>query len=109
MRKASVTALVMFLVMFLVACAAKDQKKVEQEMKQPINCATAEGDIRVLKHEKVHVAQQIAEGVTSIAPPGLILGEITGTQETKLKVSTGDYNKMIDERIAGIKEKCGVE
>ena len=109
MRKTSLTALVMFLAILLVACAAKDQKKVEQEMKQPINCATAEGDIRVLKHEKVHVAQQIAEGVTSIAPPGIFLGEITGTQETKLKVSTGDYNKMIDERIAGIKEKCGVE
>ena len=109
MMRTGKIVLVMFLVIFLVSCAAKDQKKVEQEMKQPINCATAEGDIRVLKHEKVHVAQQIAEGVTSIAPPGLILGEITGTQETKLKVSTGDYNKMIDERIAGIKEKCGVE
>ena len=109
MRKASVTALVMFLVMFLVACAAKDQKKVEQEMKQPINCATAEGDIRVLKSEKAHVTQQIAEGVTSIAPPGFILGVVTGTEKTKVKVGTGEYNKMIDKRIAEIKEKCGVE
>ena len=107
MRKASIIVLVICLMISLMACAAKDQKKVEQEMKQPINCATAEGDIRVLKHEKVHVAQQIAEGVTSIAPPGIILGEITGTQETKLKVGTGDYNKMIDKRIAEIKEKCG--
>jgi len=24
-------------------------KKTEQEMKQPINCATAEGDLRVLQ------------------------------------------------------------
>jgi hypothetical protein len=109
MRKASVTALVMFLVMFLVACAAKDQKKVEQEMKQPINCGTAEGDIRVLKSEKVHVTQQIAEGVTSIVPPGFILGVVTGTEKTKVKVGIGDYNKMIDKRVAAIKEKCGVE
>ena len=109
MMRTGKIVLVICLMISLMACASKDQKKVEQEMKQPINCATAEGDIRVLKHEKAHVTQQIAEGVTSIAPPGIILGEITGTQETKLKVGTGDYNKMIDKRIAEIKEKCGVE
>ena len=109
MRKASVTTLVMFLVMLLVACAARDQKKVEQEMKQPITCATAQGDIRVLQHEKAHVAQQMAEGVTAIFPAGLVLGVVTGTEKEKLRVSIGEYNKMIDNRIAEIKEKCGVE
>ena len=73
MRKASVTALVMF----LVACAAKDQKKVEQEIKQPINCATARGDIRMLQHEKAHVRQEIAEGVTAIFPAGLVVGVVS--------------------------------
>jgi hypothetical protein len=37
------------------------------------------------------------------------LGVVTGTEKEKLKVSVGDYNKMIDKRIAEIKEKCGVE
>ena len=109
MKKASLTALVMFLVMFLVACAAKNQKKVEQEMKQPINCATAQGDIRMLQHEKAHVAQEAAEGITSILPAGLVVGVVTGTEKEKLRVSVGEYNKMIDKRIAEIKEKCGVE
>jgi cell division protein ZapA (FtsZ GTPase activity inhibitor) len=109
MRKTSVTALVMFLAILLVACAAKDQKKVEQEMKQPINCATAQGDIRMLEHEKAHVAQEVAEGVTAIFPAGLVVGLVSGTEEEKMKVSTGEYNKMIDKRIAEIKEKCGVE
>ncbi len=109
MRKTSVTALVMFLAVLLVACAAKDQKKVEQEMKQPINCATAQGDIRVLKHEKAHVAQEAAEGITAILPAGLVVGVVTGTEKEKLKVSVGEYNKMIDKRMAEIKEKCGVE
>ena len=109
MMRTGKIVLVMFLVIFLVSCAAKDQKKVEQEMKQPINCATAEVDIRVLKHEKAHVTQQIGEGVTSIAPSGFILGVATGTEKTKLKVGVGEYNKMIDKRIAEIKEKCGVE
>ncbi len=78
-------------------------------MKQPINCATAEGDIRMLEHEKAHVAQEVAEGVTAIFPAGLVLGVVTGTEKTKVKVAIGDYNKMIDKRIAEIKEKCGVE
>ena len=94
---------------FSVTGYTTDEKKVMEEMKQPISCATAEGDIRVLEHEKVHVAQQILEGVTSIAPPGLILGVVTGTEKTKIRVGVGEYNKMIDKRIAEIKEKCGIE
>ncbi len=109
MRKSIITVWVLCLMFSIFACAAKDQKKVEQEMKQPINCATAEGDIRVLQHEKAHVEQQIAEGVMSITPPGFVSGVITGTEKTKVTVATGDYNKMIDQRIAAIKEKCGVE
>jgi hypothetical protein len=109
MRKASIAVLVICLMLSLVTCAAKKQKKVEQEMKQPIQCATAEGDIRVLKSEKAHAAQQIAEGVTSIAPPGAVVGIITGTEKEKMKVGVGEYNKMIDQRIAEIKETCGVE
>ena len=109
MRKTGIILMAICLMISLTACAASKQKQVEQEMKQPISCATAEGDLRVLEHEKVHVAQQILEGVTSIAPPGLILGVVTGTEKTKIKVGVGEYNKMIDKRIAEIKEKCGIE
>ena len=96
------------IVMLMPACALK-QKRVEKEMKQPINCATAEGDIRMLQHEKAHVAQQIAEGVTAIYPAGLVLGLVTGTEKEKIRVATGKYNKMIDGRIAEIKAQCGVQ
>ena len=47
--------------------------------------------------------------MTSISPPGAVVGIITGTEKEKLKVGVGDYNKMIDQRIAEIKEKCGVD
>ena len=96
------------IVMLLPACALK-QKKVEKEMKQPINCATAEGDIRMLQQEKAHVAQQIVEGATSIVPASLVLGIITGTEKEKLRVATGEYNKAIDKRVAEIKSQCGVQ
>ncbi len=109
MKKAIMTALVVCLMISLTACAAKKQKQVEQEMKQPINCATAEGDIRVLNHEKAHVAERIAEGVTAIVPASLVMGLVTGTEKEKLQVGTGEYNKMIDQRIAEIKKTCGIK
>ncbi len=73
-----------------------------------INCATADGDIRVLQSEKANVAQRIAEGATAIYPAGLVVGLLTGTEGTKLKVATGDYDGQIDGRIAEIKETCGI-
>lgn len=75
---------------------------------QPVNCATAEGDIRVLQGEKAHVASQIAQGVTALSPAGIVMGILTGTETTKIKVAAGDYNKQIDNRIALIKSTCGV-
>jgi len=100
--------LVVALVILIAGCSDK-YKKTEQQMKQPINCATAEGDIRMLMHEKAHVTDQIAQGVSAIFPAGAVVGVATKTEGTKLKVATGDYNKMIDKRIAEIKKECGVQ
>ena len=93
----------------LVAGCAAQYKEKEAALKAPINCATAEGDIRVLQGEKTHVGQQAAMGVSAITPAGLVLGILTGTETTKLRVATGEYNKMIDQRIAEIKATCGVQ
>ena len=108
MKKMNKVILLGCIVMLMPACTLKD-KKVEKEMKQPINCATAEGDIRMLQHEKAHVAQQIVDGVTAIVPASLVIGIVTGTETEKLRVATGDYNKAIDKRIAEIKSQCGVQ
>jgi hypothetical protein len=91
----------------VVACAAQFQQQ-EQALQQPINCATAEGDLRMLQNEKSHVAQQIAMGATAIAPAGIVLGVLTGTEQTKLQVATGQYNSMIDQSIGQIKAICGL-
>ena len=88
-------------------CAVQEQQTM-QSLDQPINCATAQGDLRVLQSEKTHAAQQIASGVTAIFPAGIVMGVLTGTESTKLQVASGDYNAMIDKRIAAIKAKCGI-
>ena len=92
----------------LVAGCVMQEKQTLQSLDQPINCATAEGDIRVLQNEKAHVAAQVAQGLTAITPAGMVMGIVTGTETTKLQVGAGDYNGKIDARIAAIKSKCGI-
>src|SRR5262245_62074759 len=91
------------------ACALQQRDVAEQlETRAPINCATAEGDRRVLQSEKVNLAERIAEGVTAVTPAGVVLGAAAGTERTELRVATGKYNTMIDARIAEIVHACGI-
>jgi hypothetical protein len=94
--------------LLLSGCAMQFKQEEQSAERMPIDCSTAPGDIRVLQSEKAHVVQQIAMGVTSIYPAGLVLGLITGTEGTKIQVATGDYNQMIDKKIAEIQSACGV-
>ena len=101
--------LIVLLSLLFTGCAM-EQKKVEKELgKHPaVNCATAEGDLRLLNHEKANVAERIAEGITAIAPAGIVIGIITWTEPTKYRVAVGTYNDMIDKRIAEIKQTCNL-
>jgi hypothetical protein len=92
----------------LGGCASQFKKEEASVEKMPINCATAEGDLRTLQSEKATVAQQIGMGVSTIAPVGLVVGVVTKTEGTKYKVATGEYNKMIDAKIAEIKTTCSI-
>ena len=102
----------MCIVMLLPACGMLMQKKVrhmEAVQKTPVNCETAEADLKVLGDEKQNIAQQVTAGVTSIMPAGLVLGILTGTEDDKVKITIGYYDKMVDTRIAKIKSECNVE
>ena len=73
----------------------------------PINCATAEGDIRALNAEKEHAQQQQLLDVAAITPAGALLGLIKGNEKKKLEMLSGDYEKQIDARIAATQAQCG--
>ena len=94
---------------FLMAACSPVSKQAKQDLAKPINCATAEGDIRALNSEKENVGKEIAAGVTAIVPVGLVLNTATGNEGTNFKVATGEYNKMIDKKIAEIKQQCGMK
>jgi hypothetical protein len=65
--------------------------------------------LRVLEKEKVRTGEKIAAGVAAVFPIGLVAGVVTQTEGAKMKVATGEYNNMIDERIAEIKQACGLQ
>ena len=98
-----------FAVATLAAGCAMQEKQTMEGLDQPINCATAEGDIRVLQGEKAHVAQRLVSGATAIAPAGIVMGVLAGTEWTKLQVATGEYNRKIDDRIAASQSTCQVQ
>ena len=92
----------------LSACAYQMKHEEEAAKAMPVNCATAQGDLRVLRAEKANLAQEIAMGVTSIVPIGLVIGLVTFTEGEKLKVATGEYNRALDAKILEIQTQCGM-
>jgi hypothetical protein len=73
----------------LCAACAPISNQAKNDLAKPVNCNTAEGDIRVLNSEKAHAAEQLANGVTAVTPAGAALGIVTGTEGDKLTVATG--------------------
>jgi hypothetical protein len=97
------------MLLFSVATACSPiSPQAQQDLAKPINCATAEGDVRVLRSKKAHVLTQIASGVTSLVPAAAVMSVATGSEVAKFQVASGDYNRAIDDKIAMIKKTCGV-
>jgi hypothetical protein len=90
----------------LCGCAMQEKKEAATAQAMPINCTAAPGDLRVLNSEKASTASKIGNGISMIAPIGLVAGLVTGTEKTKYEVTTGEYNKALDTKIAQIKAAC---
>ncbi len=100
---------VICLLIFVAACKSPISQVAERELAQPINCATAREDIRILEQERASAAEMVKSGVSGLAPAGAVLGLITFTEDEKLSVASGTYNRKIDEKIAQIKRECGID
>jgi hypothetical protein len=90
----------------LNGCAIKEKKEAAAAQTMPVNCASAPGDLRVLNSEKATTAARVGNGISMVAPIGLVAGLVTGTEKTKYEVTTGEYNKALDTKIAEIKSAC---
>lgn len=102
------TVIIMGIMLMMAGCSSVS-KETKQDLAKPIDCSTAEGDIRVLISEKENVGREIAAGVSSIVPIGLVLNTVTGNEKTNVQVATGEYNTMIDKKIGEIKQECNIK
>ena len=96
-------------VLITAGCAAPDTKTAAASEAKPVNCATAEGDLRALTAEKAHVSKEIENGVASIVPIGLVVNTVMGTEKARFEIGTGEYNRLIDKKMAEIKNTCGLK
>ena len=101
------SALTVCLPLLLAGCTGMSQE-AKTIKKQPVNCATAKGDIKILENEKASVTTQAVSGVASVMPSGMAMGILTGTSRDRASVATGSYNRRLDEKIAEIKQTCGL-
>jgi len=84
----------------------KEAAQIEANLNAPVNCSTAEADIRMLESEKAHTGEQVGKGITSIVPVGLVINLVQGDEDESLKIATGHYDRLIDDKIAKIKKEC---
>lgn len=91
----------------LAACTSiSDDAKVA--LAAPIDCSTAEQDIALLESEKASTADQVGAGIRTVTPVGAVAALLRGDMEDRASVTTGEYNQMIDFKIADIRRACGV-
>jgi hypothetical protein len=103
------TARLLLLTLAAQGCAHEFKEDEANAKSMPVNCATADGDLRMLRNEKAHVVEQIAMGATAIYPASAVVGVLTGVEGTKLQVASGEYNQTLDAKIAEIQRVCGVQ
>lgn len=104
----NVAALICALVSVALVSLAGPVSATADNKRHPINCATAEGDLRAIAAEKKHAEDQQLASVAAITPAGALLGLVTGTEHKHLKMLSGDYIKELDARSAQIKSTCGL-
>ena len=97
----------LILAISVVACSPVS-KDAKEDLAQPVNCATAPGDLRALESEKAHVGKQIGAGVSAIVPVSLVVNVAKGAEKVHFKVATGKYNDMLDDKINEIKSTYGL-
>ena len=79
----------------------------------PIDCSTAQEDIRTLVHEHKSTDERIAKGAFSILPIGIVLNESKKATESKAEkqkeMHIKEYNLKLYQRITEIKRTSNIQ
>jgi len=103
---------VIFLLALVAGCSAQapaPEKQVQASLAQPIDCSTAQADIKTLTDEKARTAQEIEDGASSIIPVGAVAHLLGRSEKESIEIGTGEYNRKLDAKIAEIKKQCNIQ
>ncbi|MBU1727305.1 MAG: hypothetical protein KJ880_06730 [Candidatus Omnitrophica bacterium] len=104
--------LLVSLFIFVAGCATYTSPitdKAKADLERPIDCSTAEADIKMLESEKASTTEQTKAGVKMIIPAAAARGILHGDYLDRGMVATGEYNQAIDDKISKIKSECGMQ
>ncbi|MCP3870199.1 MAG: hypothetical protein GY703_19315 [Gammaproteobacteria bacterium] len=75
------------------------------------NCNTVEQDIVHLEHEKKSTDDRAVKGVVSITPIGLAKNTADSVAKSgqHKEMDVNEYNERLSQRIAEIKQACGIK
>ena len=104
----ALTAIILSTVLASADEMSSKMAKGKADVKIPINCPSAEADIRVLNSEKVHAKKQAVSGIFSITPIGLFTNAISSPSKS-VKIHVKEYDKMLDDKIVEIKRVCHIK
>lgn len=111
------TILILLSAALLASCASIEEAKERDEaLASPVNCSTAQGDLRILQGEKVHVEEQKAAGSATVAPAAHVIAGVTEYsdqeqiegQQASIQMEVDRYQQAVDEKISKIKATCGL-
>ncbi|MDD5044850.1 MAG: hypothetical protein PHU91_01820 [Candidatus Omnitrophica bacterium] len=96
---------------FIAGCAYNPPipPEAEEELAKPIDCLTATEDIRILESEKISSTEQAKAGVKMIVPAAAARSILHRDYLDRAEVTSGQYNRDIDNKIQKIKDACGLK
>jgi hypothetical protein len=103
---------VLAIIALVAGCSSNSpapEKQVEASLSAPIDCGSAQKNIDLLNSEKARTSQEIEDGASSIIPVGAVAHLFGGSEKETFEIGTGQYNKKLDDKIAQIKDVCGIQ
>ena len=104
-----------FVVVFaftLAGCSSQapaPEKQVQANLAKSVDCSTAAADIKTLNSWKARTSQEIEDGAGSIIPVGAVAHLFGGSEGESFEIGTGEYNRKLDAKIAGIQKQCNIK
>lgn len=90
----------------LAGCTSQVVQERSDLLERPIDCATAADDIAALAGVIPDAGERLSSGVRLVLPASLVLGAVTGENDTRSDIVSGRSEDQIRARIAEIDAEC---